>query len=180
MRKQAQPLIAFKGLTQAQVNQIDEWLKEHPFRKVSEIIQEKFQRYISKSILQRFATWRCAKEALGSSPEAVAAAEEINQFAATAKLHTQDGPGIRFTFGSAGQCAKHESRDRGLWLVCCVSVVGDEFGQPVRSLRRAADLSLAWLQYFDGCTGRMFAQHNFGIGGCRRESRRQRFHEPCD
>src|SRR5689334_11464905 len=85
MRKQAHPLIAFKGLTQPQVNQIDGWLKEHPFRKVSEIIQEKFQRYISKSTLQRFATWRCANEALGSSPQAVAAAEEINQFAATAK-----------------------------------------------------------------------------------------------
>ncbi len=85
MRKQAHPLITFEGLTQAQVNQIDHWLKEHPVRKVVEIIREKFQRYISKSTLQRFATWRCAKEALGASPEAVAAAQEINQFAATAK-----------------------------------------------------------------------------------------------
>lgn len=78
------PLSALEGLTSDDLNLLATWLDQYSYRKVVELAEAEFKRRIPKTTLQRFAARNSTRALLDDSPDALQAATEINQFAATA------------------------------------------------------------------------------------------------
>jgi hypothetical protein len=98
-------LSELNGLSETDLEQIDQWLDEFSYRKTVRLASEKFNRPIDKNTVQRFATRAAPKDFLDDSPEAQETAGQILQFAATgqpqfteAVVHVLEQTAFKLTF----------------------------------------------------------------------------------
>src|SRR4051812_7939017 len=76
-------LSELNGLSETDLEQIDQWLDEFSYRKTARLASQKFNRAIHRRTIERFANRAAPKDFLDDSPEAEQTATQILQFAAS-------------------------------------------------------------------------------------------------
>jgi hypothetical protein len=98
-------LSELNGLSETDLQQIDQWLDEFSYRKTARLASQKFNRPIGKRTIERFANRAAPKDFLDDSPEAQETATQILQFAASgqakfdeASVHVLEQTVFKLTF----------------------------------------------------------------------------------
>src|SRR5437868_15293285 len=98
-------LSELNGLSEQDLEQIDQWLDEFSYRKTARLASQKFNTPIGKRTNERSATRAAPKDFLDDSPEAQETAGQILQFAATrqpqftdASIHVLEQTAFKLTF----------------------------------------------------------------------------------
>src|SRR2546423_2157800 len=76
-------LSELNGLSETDLEQIDQWLDEFSYRKTARLASQKFNRTISRRTIERFANRAVPKDFLDDSADTKETAGQILQFAAS-------------------------------------------------------------------------------------------------
>ena len=98
-------LSELNGLSETDLEQIDQWLDEFSYRKTARLASQKFNRTISRRTIERFANRAAPKDFLDDSAETKETAGQILQFAASgqaqfteASVHVLEQTAFKLTF----------------------------------------------------------------------------------
>jgi hypothetical protein len=98
-------LTELNGLSEQDLEQIDQWLDEFSYRKTARLASQKFNRSIHRRTIERFANRAAPKDFLDDSPDAEQTAGQILQFAASgqtqfteASVHVLEQTAFKLSF----------------------------------------------------------------------------------